>query len=34
MTFIYIAIAFSAGFVLAMVIDIMRDSNDKDNHSN
>lgn len=34
MTFIYIAIAFSAGFVLATVIDIMRDSNDKDNHSN
>lgn len=34
MTLIYVAIAFSAGFVLATVIDIMRDSNDKDNHSN
>lgn len=28
------AIAFSTGFVLATVIDIMRDSNDEDNHSN
>lgn len=28
------AIAFSAGFVLATVIDIMRDSSDEDNRSN
>lgn len=27
-------IAFCAGFVLATVLDIKRDSHDKDNHSN
>lgn len=34
MILIGLAIAFSAGFVLATVIDIMRDSSDKDNRSN
>ena len=34
MILIGLAIDFSAGFALATVIDIMRDSNDKDNHSN
>lgn len=34
MTLIYVAIAFSAGFVLATVIDIARGKDDKTNNSN